>query len=158
MRCSCRVTARSCCATRWRGEGGGVTGSTHPRAQREPLSNASTATGRCEDRARLRQTWQQFFTEHDVLLTPAAPTPAIAAGSRSLAVDGTERSFFDQTGWANLTSHVGLPSLVIPLTTTEEGLPLGVQIIGPAYADRVLLALAEELTPLLRAVASGASS
>ena len=71
---------------------------------------------------------------------------------------GTERSFFDQTGWANLTSHVGLPSLVIPVTTTEEGLPIGVQIIGPAYADRVLLALAEELTPLLRAVASGASS
>ncbi|MFF7888428.1 amidase family protein [Streptomyces sp. NPDC007896] len=111
-----------------------------------------------EDRARLRQTWQQFFTEHDVLLTPAAPTPAIPAGSRSLVVDGTERSFFDQTGWANLTSHVGLPSLVIPVTTTEEGLPIGVQIIGPAYADRVLLALAEELTPLLRAVASGASS
>jgi amidase len=111
-----------------------------------------------EDRARLRQTWQQFFTEHDVLLTPAAPTPAIPAGSRSLVVDGTERSFFDQTGWANLTSHVGLPSLVIPVTTTEEGLPIGVQIIGPAYADRVLLALAEELTPLLQAVASGASS
>ncbi|WP_308314367.1 hypothetical protein [Streptomyces sp. GbtcB7] len=44
------------------------------------------------------------------------------------------------------------------MTATEEGLPTGVQIIGPAYADHVLIALAEELTPLLRAIASGASS
>ncbi|MEU3299792.1 amidase family protein [Streptomyces sp. NPDC006678] len=107
-----------------------------------------------EARARLRQTWQQFFTEYDVLVTAAAPTPAIPAGSRTLVVDGHERSFFDQTGWANLTSHIGLPSLVVPVTTTAEGLPIGVQIIGPTYADRALLALAKELGPLLRVVGS----
>ncbi|GAB3953125.1 amidase family protein [Streptomyces sparsus] len=103
-----------------------------------------------ERRAWLRQTWQRFFAEHDVLVTPAAPTPAIPAGSRTLHVDGRERGFFDQTGWANLTSHIGLPSLVVPVTRTTEGLPIGVQLIGPAYTDRVLLALAEELMPLLR--------
>ncbi|MGI5457598.1 amidase family protein [Streptomyces sp. CA-249302] len=104
-----------------------------------------------EERARLRSDWQQFFTERDVLVTPAAPTPAIPAGSRTLTVDGQERSFFDQTGWANLTSHIGLPSLVVPVTTTAQGLPIGVQIIGRPYADRVLLAVAERLATLLRA-------
>ncbi|MFG2349560.1 amidase family protein [Streptomyces phaeochromogenes] len=104
-----------------------------------------------EDRVRLRSAWQQFFTEHDVLVTPAAPTPAILAGSRTLAVEGQERSFFDQTGWANLTSHIGLPSLVVPVTTTAQGCPIGVQIIGPPYGDRVLLAVADELESLLRA-------
>ncbi|MEE1798157.1 amidase family protein [Streptomyces sp. JV176] len=104
-----------------------------------------------EARARLRETWQQFFVdaEHDILITPAAPTPAILAGSRSLAVDGDERSFFDQTGWANLTSHVGLPSLVVPVAQNPEGMPISVQLVGPAYSDRILLALAEELVPLL---------
>ncbi|WP_217570654.1 amidase family protein [Streptomyces sp. GbtcB7] len=104
-----------------------------------------------EERARLRSAWQRFFTEHDILVTPAAPTAAILAGSRVLAVDGQERNFFDQTGWANLTSHIGLPSLVVPVTTTAQGLPLGIQIIGPPYADRVLLTVADELEPVLRA-------
>ncbi|MBK3634594.1 amidase, partial [Streptomyces sp. MBT97] len=100
-----------------------------------------------EERLRLQQTWHQFFAdgEYDVLITPAAPTAAIPAGSRSLTVDGVERSFFDQTGWANLTSHVGLPSLVMPLAHSADGLPIGVQLIGPAYSDRILLAMAERL-------------
>ncbi|MFG3261596.1 amidase family protein [Streptomyces bobili] len=104
-----------------------------------------------EERARLRSDWQRFFTEHDVLVTPAAPTTAIPVGSRTLAVDGQERSFFDQTSWANLTSHIGLPSLVVPVTTPPQGLPIGVQIIGRPYADRVLLAVADGLASLPRA-------
>ncbi|MFD5914363.1 amidase family protein [Streptomyces massasporeus] len=104
-----------------------------------------------EERARLRSDWQRFFTDHDVLVTPAAPTPAIAAGSRTLTVDGQERNFFDQTGWANLTSHIGLPSLVVPVATTTQGLPIGVQIIGRPYADRLLLSVADGLASLLPA-------
>ncbi|MFC5218848.1 amidase family protein [Streptomyces coerulescens] len=104
-----------------------------------------------EQRVRLRETWERFFAdaEHDVLITPAAPTPAIPAGARSLVVDGIERSFFDQTGWANLTSHVGLPSLVVPVARNVDGLPIGVQLVGPAYSDRTLLAMAEDLASLL---------
>ncbi|MEW2620935.1 amidase family protein [Streptomyces sp. NPDC048106] len=103
-----------------------------------------------EERLRLRETWQRFFTdvEHDVLITPAAPTPALPAGGRTLTVDGAERSFFDQASWANLTSHIGLPSLVVPVARTAEGLPISVQLVGPAYSDRLLLALAEDLMPL----------
>ncbi|MFJ8982754.1 amidase family protein [Streptomyces sp. NPDC102282] len=112
-----------------------------------------------EERFRLRETWHRFFAggEHDVLITPAAPTAAILAGSRALKVDGVERSFFDQTGWANLTSHVGLPSLVVPVTRNVDGLPIGVQLVGPAYSDRTLLALAEHLSSLLGGVAVGSN-
>ncbi|MER6271662.1 amidase family protein [Streptomyces sp900105755] len=104
-----------------------------------------------EERHRLREMWHRFFAdaEHDVLITPAAPTAAIPAGARSLMVDGVERSFFDQTGWANLTSHVGLPSVVVPVARNAEGLPIGVQLVGPMYSDRALLAAAEYLASLL---------
>ncbi|MFJ8957699.1 amidase family protein [Streptomyces sp. NPDC102381] len=112
-----------------------------------------------EERLRLRETWHRFFAdaEHDVLITPAAPTAAIPAGSRTLTVDGVERSFFDQTGWANLTSHVGLPSLVMPVARTADGLPIGVQLVGPTSSDRTLLALAEYLASLLGGMAAGIS-
>ncbi|MGW3341323.1 amidase family protein [Streptomyces sp. NPDC001009] len=104
-----------------------------------------------EERLRLRETWHRFFAAapYDVLITPAAPTAAIPAGTRSLMVDGVERSFFDQTGWANLTSHIGLPSLVVPVGRNTDGLPVGVQLVGPAYADRTLLGVAESLRPSL---------
>ncbi|MFF7645079.1 amidase family protein [Streptomyces canus] len=110
-----------------------------------------------EERLRLRETWHRFFAdaEHDVLITPAAPTAAIPAGTRALTVDGVERSFFDQTGWANLASHVGLPSLVMPVARNASGLPIGVQLVGPAHSDRTLLAMAEDLGSLLRATAGG---
>ncbi|MGW7170031.1 amidase family protein [Streptomyces sp. NPDC054884] len=110
-----------------------------------------------EERFRLRETWHRFFAdaEHDVLITPAAPTAAIPAGARSLTVDGVERSFFDQTGWANLTSHVGLPSVVVPVARNAEGLPIGVQLVGPMYSDRALLAVAEYLASLLGEAAEG---
>ncbi|MFD8298762.1 amidase family protein [Streptomyces bauhiniae] len=100
-----------------------------------------------EERLQLRKTWHRFFADapYDVLITPAAPTAAIPAGTRSLMVDGVGRSFFDQTGWANLTSHIGLPSLVVPVGRNTDGLPVGVQLVGPAYADRTLLTMAEEL-------------
>ncbi|MFE6164889.1 amidase family protein [Streptomyces sp. NPDC056486] len=112
-----------------------------------------------EERLRLRGTWHRFFADagHDVLITPAAPTAAIPAGSRSLTVDGVERSFFDQTGWANLTSHVGLPSLVVPVGRNVDGLPLGVQLVGPAYSERTLLALAEYLALRQGGVTEGIS-
>ncbi|MGI5438776.1 amidase family protein [Streptomyces shenzhenensis] len=108
-----------------------------------------------EERGRLQQTWHRFFADgqYDVLITPAAPTAAIPAGSRSLTVDGVERSFFDQTGWANLTSHIGLPSLVMPVARNADGLPIGVQLVGPTYSDRNLIALAEDLASLLGGMA-----
>ena len=98
-----------------------------------------------EERARLRATWQRFFTNHDVLITPAAPTAAIPAGSRTLHVDGQERPFFHQAAWTTLTSHVGLPTLITPIATTKQGLPIAVQLVGAPYRDRTLLALAEQL-------------
>ncbi|MDX2720743.1 amidase family protein [Streptomyces scabiei] len=108
-----------------------------------------------EERLQLRGAWHRFFAdaEHDVLITPAAPTAAIPAGTRTLMVDGVERSFFDQAGWANLTSHVGLPSLVIPVARNADGLPIGVQLVGPTYSDRNLIALAEDLASLLGGMA-----
>ncbi|MEZ3179483.1 amidase [Streptomyces pimonensis] len=108
-----------------------------------------------EARHKLRGRWADYFAEHDILLTPAAPTAAVddqtslPSPQRYITVDGERRSFFDQTTWINLAGPVGLPSIVLPAGTTDTGLPLAVQIIGPYLADRTLIAAARQLALIL---------
>ncbi|MDJ0385185.1 amidase family protein [Streptomyces sp. G-G2] len=110
-----------------------------------------------EARQRLRGKWAEYFTRHDVLITPAAPTAAVPDQSavpvpqRFITVDGVQRPYFDQTAWVNLAGPVGLPALVLPAGTTEDGRPMSVQLIGPYLADRTLIAVAKHLARLLPA-------
>ena len=108
-----------------------------------------------EEREKLARTWAEYFTDHDVLITPSAPTAAVPdqtalpVPQRRITVDGAERPYFDQTTWANLTSHVRLPTATVPAGRTASGLPLSVQVIGPYLADRTVLAVADQLSRLL---------
>lgn len=43
----------------------------------------------------------------------------------------------------------GLPATVVPVTETHDGLPIGVQVIGPYLEDRTPLAIARELSGVL---------
>ena len=53
--------------------------------------------------------------------------------------------FFDQTFWAGLVGVVYLPATIIPTGPAEDGLPIGVQIIGPSYGDLRTIQLAQRL-------------
>jgi Asp-tRNA(Asn)/Glu-tRNA(Gln) amidotransferase A subunit family amidase len=107
-----------------------------------------------QERRRLfTQAWAQFFTEHDVLLAPSMPVPAFGTDIEGPAsIDGTPVDpFFDD--WcvlalpANLT---GGPSCAVPTGVDEDGLPLGMQVMGPRWSDPTVLAVAaayERLVP-----------
>ena len=91
----------------------------------------------------LREQWRQFFREFDLVLCPPFTTVAFAhdhsmpADERTLVIDGEPRPYF-QAGllWAALATAPGLPATVMPVERSEEGLPVGVQIIGPYLEDR----------------------
>ncbi|MEU1221280.1 amidase family protein [Streptomyces microflavus] len=108
-----------------------------------------------EDRHKLRKQWADYFTTHDVLITPATPTAAVLdqtsvpGDDRFITVDGEKRGFYEQTSWVNLASPVGLPAIVMPTGRTAEGLPLSVQIIGPYLSDRTVVAVAKLLAQVL---------
>ena len=60
-------------------------------------------------------------------------------------VDNDERPYFEQVFWAGIAIASYLPSTVIPTGLTEEGLPIGIQIIGPEYGDLKTISLAKLL-------------
>jgi amidase len=106
-----------------------------------------------EARTKLRWAWHRFFERYDVLITPIMPTSAFAHdhkafGQRTIDIDGQQLPYFSQTFWAGLAGVSYLPATVIPGGLGPDGLPIGVQLIGPAYSDMRLIQLAQRLEAL----------
>jgi amidase len=85
------------------------------------------------------------------VVCPITPTPAFPhdhnpdLGQRRIDIDGAGYPFGDQSVWAGLATMPGLPATAIPAGRSPEGLPVGVQLIGPMFEDRTPLRLAELL-------------
>ncbi|MBT3076693.1 MULTISPECIES: amidase [Streptomyces] len=98
-----------------------------------------------------RQGWRRLFAEFDAVVCPVSPTPAFPHDHypdplrRRLDIDGVAYPYFDQLVWAGVATMPGLPATAVPAGRSPEGLPVGVQLIGPMYEDRTPLKLAELL-------------
>jgi amidase len=92
--------------------------------------------------------YTNFFAAWDVMLAPIAPTAAFthrtekAFQDRTLSVDNAEIPYAKHLVWAGLATLPGLPATAVPLDRSQNGLPVGVQIIGPKWADRTTLGVA----------------
>jgi amidase len=81
----------------------------------------------------------EWWDTHDVLVMPVQRQPAWLLGQT------------DDYDWALVGrfpmqfTHIGYPSLALPIAMTEDGLPLGVQLVGRRRAHRQLLELAAQI-------------
>jgi amidase len=100
-------------------------------------------------RGRLRAQWRELFKTFDAVICPVMPTPAYPHDhspeqeKRRINIDGKDYPYPDQLAWPGIATLPGLPSTAIPLGLGGEGLPIGVQIVGPWLEDRTPLKLAE---------------
>ncbi len=109
-----------------------------------------------ERRHRYREAWRRFFERFDLLLCPVLSTAAfphstVPPQQRALTVNGREVAFENQLFWASLATLAYLPASVAPIGLTAEGLPVGVQIIGPQFGDLTCLKFAQLLEDRYRA-------
>jgi aspartyl-tRNA(Asn)/glutamyl-tRNA(Gln) amidotransferase subunit A len=82
----------------------------------------------------------EFHRNYDLLLTPTMPIPALPVG-QDLNDPSTERHWIDWSPFSYPFNMTRQPAASIPCSLTSAGLPIGLQIVGPLYADdRVLRA------------------
>ncbi|QNK65632.1 amidase family protein [Variovorax sp. PAMC26660] len=102
-------------------------------------------------RLQLRKRWHLLFESFDVVIAPPFGTAAFEHidapdwEHTTLTIDGEPSLYREQLAWSGVATVAGLPSTVAPAGKTAQGLPLGVQIIGPALEDRTTIAVARWL-------------
>jgi amidase len=100
-------------------------------------------------RGQLRAQWRELFKSFDAVICPVMPTPAYPHDhsqeqeTRRINIDGKDYPYPDQLAWPGVATLPGLPATAIPIGLSREGLPVGVQIVGPWLEDRTPLRLAE---------------
>lgn len=125
-----------------------------------------------ETRAHLRLGFEGFFRNFDVMIMPGTPVTAFSHSLprdqgpdasphlwdplRSVKVDGKDCPYFPTMAfwqmWANLAL---LPSTAFPVGCDEDGLPIGLQVMGAAYEDNTTISFAELLSESLQAQVFG---
>ena len=86
-------------------------------------------------RTLLRQEFDNAFTQCDALATPTAPTTAFGIGEKT--DDPLAMKLCDIcTIPANMA---GIPALSLPCGFDASGLPIGLQLMGPAFSEELLL-------------------
>jgi aspartyl-tRNA(Asn)/glutamyl-tRNA(Gln) amidotransferase subunit A len=86
-----------------------------------------------------------LFADWDVLLAPAIAYPATPIGEKTIVVNGVETEIRPNVGvYTQPITLAGVPVVTVPIVP-RDGLPVGVQLIGRAGSEALLLTLAREL-------------
>jgi aspartyl-tRNA(Asn)/glutamyl-tRNA(Gln) amidotransferase subunit A len=91
---------------------------------------------------RLRDGYAEYFKKYDALITQVLPIPAHKHGVEKFVIDGQTVDAIYLQGATVPLNVTGLPGLSMRFGTSEEGLPINVQIVGSWLAESTILHLA----------------
>ena len=97
-------------------------------------------------RAWFREAMRALFETVDVILAPATPFHALPGGTRTITLDGTTMPARPNIGiFTQPISFIGLPVVAVPVWLDGARLPIGVQVIAPAWREDFALRVAYAL-------------
>jgi amidase len=99
--------------------------------------------------------WRRLFQSYDAVIAPVAGTVAFPhdeapTRTRMIAIDGEPVPFAPQFAYAGLATFPNLPATSVPLGTSADGLPIGLQVIGDLYQDHKTIEIARLAHALMR--------
>jgi amidase len=80
--------------------------------------------------------------EFPVLLCPVASIPAFRHNERAWTIDGRPVEYLDAMRYSQWFNAFACPAAVVPVGTSPEGLPIGVQIVARPFEDEIALGVA----------------
>ena len=86
--------------------------------------------------------YEKAFSQCDFILTPVSPNPAFRLGEK---VDDPVAMYLEDLMSVSL-NLAGVPGLAIPAGKNSDGLPIGLQLVGPRRSDKSLIEFAKELS------------
>ncbi len=97
-------------------------------------------------RRQMRREFDQVWKEVDCLIAPATPSPAPRIGDTTVRLGGRDEDVrLATTRLVRGVNALGFPALSLPCGLSESGLPVGLQIIGPAFEEAQLLRIGAAL-------------
>ncbi len=95
--------------------------------------------------------WQAFFQTHDVIITPTITiSPRSWRELFPAEIDGkATRTYFHWLALAYAVTLPGHPAVSLPVGVDRNGMPFGLQIVGPRGGDAFVLSVAAELERML---------
>jgi Asp-tRNA(Asn)/Glu-tRNA(Gln) amidotransferase A subunit family amidase len=105
--------------------------------------------GRMVEITELQHAVYEWLERHPIAISPIAALPAFPVGTETLAVGGREVEEIDFFSLSTFVNAMALPAAALPVTLTDAGLPVGVQVIGRRGCETQVLAVARQLEEAL---------
>ncbi len=93
----------------------------------------------------LRAKFLDQMDRYPILLCPVNAVPAFRHRERSWQVDNQTVEYLDASSYSQWFNLLGNPGAVVPMDRSDEGLPIGVQIVGRPWEEERVLAVAAVL-------------
>lgn len=132
-----------------------IAGDIAGRASRALVSSWRSWARADERRQHQRRAWARHFERWDVALCPVMPVPAFphdtdrSIPARTYDLDGESRTYLELMAWCGMIGAMLMPVVALPCGLTDEGLPVGAQVIGADASDRALLATAAAMDAVI---------
>ncbi len=94
------------------------------------------------ERERLREELLRWMKATPLILAPVGATVAFDHGADRIDIEGKSISVFRAFSYSRAFNVLGFPSAAVPAGLSSKGLPIGVQIIGRPFEERLVLAAA----------------
>lgn len=95
------------------------------------------------ERDRLREELLRWMETTPLIVAPVGATPAFAHDTLKVTVRGSTMGTFRAFSYSQAFNVFDLPVVTVPAGRSNDGLPIGVQIVGRPFAEEMVLAAAE---------------